>query len=144
MRDRIVNTLNSLIESCKNGEDGYRVAAERVKDPQVREMFQSWQRQRAEFARELQDEVRRFGGEPEDSISFVGELQTDWMAFASLLNGGRPSPLLEELRRSERITVSHYETALRVDLPRAARDVVMRQYEQILAIRDQLAALERI
>lgn len=134
----VVDILNGLIKVCKNGEDGYRLAAERAKDEKLRALFRRHSEERAAFASELQQEVRRFGGEPEHTKTLAGTLLTDWMAFADLLDGAKPLALVEEIRRSERNTMSHYESALKADLPVDVRSVVMRQYEQIVVARDQI------
>ena len=62
--DNPVSTLNNLIETCKDGEDGFRAAADGVKDSNLRTLFLTYSQQRAQFAAELQNEVRLRGGGP--------------------------------------------------------------------------------
>jgi len=63
--DNAISTLNDLIETCKDGELGFRTAAEGLKSPDTKAKFLEYSRQRAEMVRELQAEVRRLGGDPE-------------------------------------------------------------------------------
>ena len=69
MKNDTISTLNSLIETCKDGELGFKTAAEGLQSADVKAKFLEYLRQRAEMARELQAEVRRLGGDPEKSGS---------------------------------------------------------------------------
>ena len=72
--DKAISVLNSLIEMAKDGEKGFKTAAEGLKDPQTKALFNEFSRQRGEMARELQDEVRGLGGDPEKAGSTAGAL----------------------------------------------------------------------
>src|SRR5262245_50847372 len=76
---KVISTLNGLIETLKDGEQGFKTAAEGLNDTQVKTMFQQYSRQRGEMARELQGEVRRLGGDPEKSGSVSGAAHRGWM-----------------------------------------------------------------
>ena len=54
--------LNDLTETCKDGELGYRAAAESVRNTQVESILGDYAQQRAGFARQLQAEAQRMGG----------------------------------------------------------------------------------
>ena len=69
---QVISVLNGLIETCKDGEQGFKTAAEGLADPQIKSLFQQFSRQRGEMARELQGEVRRLGGDPDKSGSIAG------------------------------------------------------------------------
>ena len=62
--DKVISTLNNLIETCKDGQDGFRQAAEGVKHTELKTLFLTYAQQRAQFAGELQSEVHRLGGTP--------------------------------------------------------------------------------
>ena len=64
-----ISTLNSLIETLKDGEEGFRTAAEGLTNPQARAVFQQYARERAQMVQELQAEVRALGGDPEKAGS---------------------------------------------------------------------------
>ena len=67
--NEVIATLNDLIEVCKDGQEGFRAAAERVSESDIKNMFYQYSQQRAQFAGELQAEVHSLGGEPEKSGS---------------------------------------------------------------------------
>jgi uncharacterized protein (TIGR02284 family) len=77
--EKTTSTLNGLIETLKDGEQGFRTAAEAVKDPNLKSLFQQYSRQRGEMTRELQSEVRRLGGDPEKSGSMAGAAHRGWI-----------------------------------------------------------------
>ena len=76
----IRSTLNGLIETLKDGEEGFRSSAQKLTNDEIRVQFQSLANQRACFALELQSEVTAIGGEPASSalicarVSFTGPL----------------------------------------------------------------------
>lgn len=50
----IASVLNSLIETCEDGQEGFRSAAEDVKSADFKELFSELSMQRQPFATELQ------------------------------------------------------------------------------------------
>src|SRR5215210_4857326 len=99
--DKTISTLNDLIETCKDGEEGFRTAAEGVTDLQVKALFSEYSRQRAEMARELQEEVRRLGGSPEKSGSVSGSAHRGWINIKSAVTGKDPQAIVSEAERGE-------------------------------------------
>ena len=70
-KDKAISSLNDLIEICKDAQEGFRQAAEGVKNGELQTLFNTYAQQRAQFAAELQHEVLRLGGEPERTGSTV-------------------------------------------------------------------------
>ncbi|HEU0049448.1 MAG TPA: DUF2383 domain-containing protein, partial [Nitrososphaera sp.] len=56
-----VSVVEKLIETCKDGQNGYRDAAEHVTRPDLRSFFQEQSLERARFAQELESELPRLG-----------------------------------------------------------------------------------
>ena len=57
----IISTLNGLIETLKDGQEGYKQSASGVDDPQLKTLFDTLSLQRSKFAGELQNEVVTMG-----------------------------------------------------------------------------------
>ena len=60
----VIDILNDLIETCRDGQEGYRAAAASIQTSEFRRLFNILSQQRAQFVSELQSEVHRLGGEP--------------------------------------------------------------------------------
>src|SRR5438445_621278 len=56
-----ISTLNDLIETLKDGQEGFRQAAEAVADPKLKSLFNEYSLQRARFAGELQSQAVALG-----------------------------------------------------------------------------------
>ena len=69
----IASVINNLIETLKDGEKGFKEAADGVKDPELKSLFTQYSAQRHRFASELQTELRSVAGaEPESSPTTHG------------------------------------------------------------------------
>ena len=139
----VIRTLNGLIETCRDGQEGFRTAAEGVKRSELKELFRAYSGQRASFVGELQDEVRHMGGEPEDSGSATAALHRGWMGLRAALSGGDDSAVLAECERGEDAALSNYRAALGTDMPASARSVVERQFAEVREAHQRVRDLER-
>jgi uncharacterized protein (TIGR02284 family) len=137
----IRSTLNDLIETLKDGEQGFREAAAHLRAESLRTQFLSYAQQRARFAAELQREVANIGGVPETSGSAAGVLHRGWIGLKSLLTSGDDHSVLAEAEKGEDSAVKNYREALAKDLPRDIHDVIENQYKDILAVHNQVRAL---
>ncbi len=140
---QVVSTLNSLIETCRDGQEGFRAAAEGVKSAELRELFRRYSEQRAGFAGELQDEVRRLGGEPEQTGSLVASLHRGWMGLRAALEGDDDHAIVSECERGEDVALETYRAALGTDMPASARSMVERQFAEVKEAHERVRALER-
>src|SRR5882757_729373 len=75
----IASVLNSLIESCKDGQEGFRSAFQDVKNVDLKSLFSELSMQRQQFAGELQTLVRDMGEEMETEGSFGAAFRRGWM-----------------------------------------------------------------
>jgi uncharacterized protein (TIGR02284 family) len=141
--DNAIPTLNNLIETCKDGEEGFRTAADGVKNSDLRTLFLTYSQQRAQFAAELQSEVRHLGGDPEDSGSVAASLHRGWINIKSTVTGEDEGAVISECERGEDSAVRNYKDALNQDLPANLRSIVERQYAQVKEAHDRIRALER-
>ena len=139
----VISTLNNLIETCRDGQEGFRAAAEGVKDAELRGLFQDYARQRAHFAGELQDEVRRLGGEPEQTGSLVASLHRGWMGLRAALEGGDDRAVVSECERGEDVALESYRAALGTDMPANVRAMVERQFAEVKEAHNLIGNLEK-
>lgn len=142
--DNVISTLNNLIQTCKDGADGFREAAEGVKSDDLRDLFTRYTQQRAQFTSELQDEVRKLGGEPETSGSIAASLHRGWINIRETLQGNDESAVLNECERGEDVAVDAYQDALKQSLPSDIMTIVERQYMQIREAHDRVKSLRNV
>ena len=140
---QVVSTLNNLIQTCRDGQEGFRAAAEGVRSLELKELFHGYSRQRASFAGELQDEVRRLGGEPADSGSVTGSFHRGWMGLKAALTGEDEAALVGECERGEDSALADYRAALGIDLPVSVRSVVERQFAGVKEAHQHIRGLDR-
>ncbi|MEJ7617704.1 MAG: PA2169 family four-helix-bundle protein [Pyrinomonadaceae bacterium] len=141
--DNVISTLNNLIETLKDGENGFRTAADGVTNAQIKTLFGTLSQQRAQFAAELQGEVRRLGGDPEKTGSVAATLHRGWINLKSAVTGQDENAVLAECERGEDSAVSNYQDALKEVLPADVKSVVEKQYNQVKEAHDRVRNLER-
>ena len=139
--DEVISTLNDLIETCKDGEDGFLTCAQDVGDTALKSFFSNRAQTCAASALELQDLVRAWGGDPERSGSLGGALHRRWVDVKSAITGSDVKAVLKECARGEEVAVSRYRNALEKSLPPEVRAVVERQYQGVLKNQDQVRSL---
>lgn len=138
----IVTSLNSLIETSKDGEYGFRASAEHAQSSPVKQLFMTRAEGCAQAAAELQALVRRYGGDAETDGTASGTLHRGWVAVKGTLAGSSDLSMLEEAERGEDTALERYRDALREDfLPADARAVVEQQFQGVKRNHDQIRTL---
>jgi uncharacterized protein (TIGR02284 family) len=134
--------LNNLIEALKDGQEGFKQAAEGVSNPQLKSLFRDYSQQRSRFATALQSEARRHGEtDPETSSSATGALHRGWINLKSAITGGDEHAILAECERGEDSGVEEYKKALEDGLTPSTQEIVSRQFAEIKAAHDQIKSL---
>jgi len=135
---KIVTTLNDLIETCRDGLNGFKEAAENVKSPDLKNFLTQISNERAKCVQELQIEVRRLGGDAEKSGSTAGALHRVWMDVKGTLTGKDDHTILVECERGEDSAVDAYKAALKLGLPPNILTLVQQQYETVQRDHDRI------
>ena len=142
--DKVIAILNGLIETCRDGENGFKTAADGLQDPKIKSLFQQYSRQRAEMARELQDEVRRLGGNPEQRGSVAGAMHRGWIDIKSIVTGRDDNAIVAEAERGEDSAKRMYEDALQAALYTQTLALVREQSMKVHDAHDRVRALEKV
>ena len=138
-----ISTLNDLIETCKDGEQGFKTAADAIRDPSVKQLFLGYAQQRAQFAAELQREVTALGAEPERSGSVTASLHRGWMNLKSAITGQNDASVIAAAEEGEDVAKASYEKALRADLTPDVRRIVERQSASVREAHDRVRTLKQ-
>ena len=140
---KAISTLNSLIETLKDGEEGFRTAAEGLTDPQAKAVFQQYSRERAQMAQELQAEVRTLGGDPEQAGSMSGSVHRGWINIKSAVTGKNDASIIAEAERGEDIAKNAYAEAIKTALPPSVSAIISRQAVKVREAHDRVRSMER-
>jgi uncharacterized protein (TIGR02284 family) len=138
--DDIVETLNRLIETAKDGEHGFRRCAANVKSELLRERLQRRADEYRDAAAELRRLVLENGGAAADHGSAGGALQRGWVAIKGAFGSG-DAAMLEACERGEDVALVRYRKAAEQPLPEAVRSVVLRQLEGVQRHHAEMQAL---
>jgi uncharacterized protein (TIGR02284 family) len=140
----ILKTIKDLIETCHDGQNGYRDAAEHVTDPKLKQFFNEQSLQRAQFAAELEQEAQHLGEhDPDRSGSIVGALHRAWFDFKANLGGGDRA-ILDSVELGEDQAKKAYEDAINSNLSDNLLTIVRCQQASVLAAHDRVRNLREI
>ena len=140
----VVSLLNNLIETCKDGQEGFKTCAEDIKNPELKALFTKHAEECAHAAGELQTEVIALGGTPEDSTSVSGDLHRRWVDVKSIFTGKDEEAVLNEAERGEDVALKAYKEALAEPLPANVYAIIERQFHGVQRNHDQIKALRNI
>lgn len=139
--EKTLSALNDLVEICKDGQHGFRTAAEDAKDAELARVFTEFSSQRTSFIAELQDRVRSLGGNPEESGTVSGSLHRGWIDMKAAISSNEPHAVLSECERGEDAAIKAYREALDENLDPITRGIISRQYASIQAAHDRVKQL---
>jgi len=140
-RDDVIDALKDLVETCFDGEYGFRACAEQAR----REDLKSLLRQRAEDCRrgaqELAEQIHALGGKVSEGGSALGAVERGWVAVRATLSTYDDKAVLEECERGEDNALARYRKALQKPLPANIKLIVERQLQGVQRNHDQIKML---
>lgn len=145
LNEDAVDTLNNLLEICRDGEYGFSECATHTKASDLKTVLS----QRADDCRragaDLVALIRQMGGEYDEGGTAMGAIHRGWVAAKGKITGYSDLDMLNECERAEDVALAHYKKALNRNLPEAAHALVKQQasgaqrnHDQIKALRDAL------
>jgi len=136
-----ISTLNTLIETTVDSITGYEDSASNVENERLREVFRQRATERQQVVEDLRGEVRRLGGTPEDSGTFLGKAHQRFEDLKAAITGRDEQAIVNEVERGEDYIKGKYEAALN-ELTGDSRSVVERAYQSVREGHDQISALK--
>lgn len=137
----VVDTLNELIETSKDGEYGFYQSAKYAKSSELKNIFRMRGAECQIAAQELKGLVRDFGGDPDKGGTMSGALHRGWVSVRNTITGNDDVNILNECERGEDVAKARYAKALEQDLPADVRGVLSRQYDGVLGNHAEIKAL---
>jgi uncharacterized protein (TIGR02284 family) len=142
-----ISVVENLIETNRDGQKGYKEAAEHVKRPDLKSYFNEQSMERGRFAMELQAELAKLG-KPDKKVSGTagGAMHRAWIDTKVALGGGDKT-ILESVEAGEDTAKDTYNKALSGALPASLTEMVRRQaasvqqaHDKVRNLRDQAKA----
>lgn len=127
----VAGTLNDLIETCKDGENGFKKASEEAKEASLKTLFAKYSAQRAGYVRELQQAVSSLGEKPAESGHVAATLHRGWMTLKESLSKNEDTALIDEAEAGEDAAIKAYQEASAKTLPSNVLELVRRQFSGI-------------
>jgi uncharacterized protein (TIGR02284 family) len=133
--------VHDVISANRDAEQGFRGAAQAVNTPTIKEMFEQYSAQRAQFAVELQGAVKALGFEATNPQGLGGVLHAGWINLKGLLTGHDVHAILVETERGEDWALKTYRAALGKAMPPEIGSIIQRQFEEIQTAHDRIRTL---
>ncbi len=137
----VVDVLNDLLETCRDGEQGFRTSAEQAQTGELQNLLARRASDCASAAAELEQAVRTHGGTPADGGTMTGAMHRGWVAIKAALMANDDKAVLQECERGEDAAVASYRKALKQPLPPGVRSLVERQAQGAQRNHDEIKAL---
>ena len=137
------STLNDLIETLKDGQDGFRTASEAVRASNLKTVFNEYSLQRSKFAGELQALAHSVGEkDPESTGSVAAAMHRGWINLKSAVTSQDDHAILAECERGEDSAVAEYRKALESEgLPGNVVQTIQTQFTAVQAAHDRVRDL---
>jgi len=137
----LISVVEKLTETCRDGEKGYKDAAQNVKDPQLKAQFLRYSAERSTFVSELERELSRLGEPPKKEPSSVGATaHRAWMDLKAMVGGGDKT-ILASVEQGEDSAKEAYQKALQSPLPSELETTVRRQAQSVISAHDRIKSL---
>ena len=138
-----ISTLNTLIETTIDSVKGYEDSAQNVENERFRQIFRERADERQQVAGDLREEVRRLGGDPEESGTFLGKAHQRFEDLKAAITGRDEKAIINEVERGEDYIKAKFEAALNSEnLGAESRQVVERAYQSVRSGHDQISQLK--
>lgn len=138
-----LDVLNHLLETCRDGEHGFRFAAAHVRDQEISDLFIELAEERGRFAEELVPHVHRLGGQAATAGTTAGAIHRGWMSLMGSVSHHTDQALLAEAERGERAAIHAYQEALAGMLPPTVSDIVERHHAAIRSAHARLLVFDK-
>jgi uncharacterized protein (TIGR02284 family) len=140
--EKVRGMLQELVETCRDGQDGYRDAAEHVSDSNLHTFLNDKSLERAGFAGELEQEILILGEkDPDRSGSVTAAVHRAWIDLKATLGGG-DAAILKSVEAGEDRARKHYEkVAENPELPDYLGTIVRKQLISIQAAHHHVRSL---
>jgi uncharacterized protein (TIGR02284 family) len=134
-----IAVLNSLIATTLDSVDGYETSAADIEDVSLAAMFTARANERRAVASQLQAEVSRLGGNPEDDGTVLAGAHRAFVNLKSAVTGQDNKAIVDEVERGEDHIKAKYEAAMQdANLSPETRNVIQAAWQSVREGHDQM------
>lgn len=138
-----ISTLNSLAATVIDSVDGYEESAKGASE-RFASLFTQRATERREVLRQLQGEVTRLGGSPEDDGTLLAGAHRAFLDLKTAVTGRDDKSVIDEVERGEDHLKGKFDDALKdATLSPTVRTVIEDAYASVRAGHDQIRDLKK-
>lgn len=128
MNEKIVSVLRELAEFVKDGNLGYKKAANESKDQELKSFYTEQSNLRGQFLSEINSSIVSLGGETEKSGTVKGTLYRQYMDVKAAVTGNDEEAIINSCIFGEEWAIKAYHQALEnKELPVDIRSKIEKQ-----------------
>lgn len=141
--EQVLDKLQYLLGTVRDGEKGFADAAEHATDAQLRSLFAERSAQRASMAAEIEAKIATLGDKPREGGSVGAALHRTWLNVRDAVTGRDDYQVVAECERGEDVAVENYQDVLKeTELPADVRSLVEAQYAKVQQSHDQIRSMK--
>lgn len=140
--NQILDKMQYILGTLKDGQNGYQEAAENATNPQLKALLLELGQGRAQMASQIEQHITQLGGTPRQGGSAGAALHRTWINIKDALTGRDDQAVISECERGDKAAVDNYEDVLKEDLPSDVKNVIQEQYQQVVAGRERMTQLK--
>jgi uncharacterized protein (TIGR02284 family) len=134
-----ISVLNGLIATTLDSVDGYETSAADIEDASLAAMFTARASERRGVVSQLQAEVSRLGGNPEDDGTVLAGAHRMFVNLKSAVTGQDNKAIVNEVESGEDHIKAKYEDALKdAELSPETRSVIQTAWQSVREGHDQM------
>lgn len=134
--------LQELLETLKDGEQGYATATTDVEDQDLKQVFKKYAVQRDGYLTELEDQMHQLNLKAEEQSSITGTVHRAFINLKAAITSKSRESILNECERGEEYAVKAYQTALKAEgLPTQLKTIIEKQYQGVQAALSEIKSL---
>jgi uncharacterized protein (TIGR02284 family) len=138
----LVGELNKLVVINIDRSEGYEKAMAEVDDADLKILFSKCSLQSKKFNSELQSEINKMGGKPEQGTTQSGKFYRAWMDIKSVLTGRDKKKILGSCEFGEDVARDTYKEVLAdPKIPTAIHHLIRTQLGEISSAHDEVRRL---
>lgn len=130
MADHDYDVVSELAHICRDGQAGFRDAAEHAQDPPLKSLFQTLSQERGSFANELESALETIGYNVAQRGTAPGTMHRAWMDLKQSLGAG-DQQLLDHAEQGEDAIKEAYDKAVAAHLPSNLVTIITAQAQRI-------------